>query len=232
LTSLPSSAEKRGDGGDLGKEALLQRLIQMEERVKGIKAVQVVRVLNQKDRRTLDAQGLLALERPDQYRLRLFSSLGLTLFEFVLSHEEFRFRMPSKGIDISGKREEAGQKIPYFPVEALREAFVHSYEADHIELHRHERTHLLILHRRGEISLIRRWIDREDLTLLKEIFTRKGREDLVIDYGDYRPPGGVKKILLPYRIDIHLPREKVRLEIKAVKYEINPKFHKKMFDLY
>ncbi len=228
---IPLHKEQGKPGRDLGKEALIKRLIQNEDRVRGIKAIQIVRVIDQRNGQVLDAQGLLALERPDRYRLRLFSSLGLTLLEFVLSNGEFRFRMPSKGIDISGKKDEAGEKIPYFPVEALREAFVHSYEADRIEWRQLDQTYLLTLHRKGDLSLVRRWIDREELTLVKEVFINNKEEELVIDYGQYRRHVEGKGLLLPYRIDIHLPQEGVRLEIKAIQYEINPTFHEKMFDL-
>lgn len=228
---MPLHPWQREPERDLDKEALLERLIQMEKRITGLKSIQIVRLLNQKNGQIIDAQSLVALKRPDQYRLKLFSSLGLTLIEFVLSRDGFRFRMPSKGIDFIGKKEEAREKIPYFPVEALREAFVHSFEADRIDWHQLEQKHLLILHKKGEISMIKRWIDQKNLTLLKEVFLREEAEELIIDYRDYRPHAEGKGLFLPYRIAIRLPQEGLRLEIKVIQYEVNPAFHEKMFDL-
>ncbi|MEJ2067988.1 MAG: hypothetical protein P8Y09_08590 [Deltaproteobacteria bacterium] len=216
----------------LNHEDLLKNLIRQEERVRGLKVLQVVKVFDQRNGRVLDAQGLLAVQKPDRYRIRLYSPLGVTLWEFVLSPQGFLFRLPSKRIELSGKSEEAGEKIPFFPVEALREAFVHSFEADRIEWQELDWAYLLILHRDEEkICTIRRWINRELLTLSKEVYFRGDKEELSIDYLDYRFSEREEGFLLPHRIIIHLPQSGLRLQIKIIRYEVNPTFRADMFDL-
>ncbi len=216
----------------LSKEDLLNRLIQREAKVKRLKALQIVRLLDPQGGRSLHAQGYLALQKPDQYRLRLYTAVGVTLLDFVHTHNGFRFRMPMKGTDISGKKDDAAEKIPYFPADALREAFVHNYNADRLEWHRHEQGHLLILHHDGKgIHKTYRWIDRDTLTLFREVYFREGEEILSIDYSDYRTYAEEGDLLLPHRIDVKLPNEGPLMEIEVIEYEVNPIFKERLFNL-
>jgi hypothetical protein len=209
---------------------VLRWLRHQEEGVRGLKAEQVVRLDDPGRSHSFEAQGILAFEKPDRYRIRLYAALGITLMDLVVSPRGFRFRMPPRGIDLSGRRDELEEKLPTFPGDALQEAFSHSFEADRTEWHVLEEAYLLILDRQGEGRTIRAWIDRETLTLTREIHSRGGQEELSISYGDYRPVQGEIGPELPHEIDLILPAQGIRLQIRVIRYELNPSFREELFD--
>lgn len=161
-----------------------------------------------------DAEGVLIVSRPDQFRLRLFSSFGLSFFDYVERGGRAWAAFPG----VSGTSD-PGAAAQMFAPSGLGSVFLGRRD---------------VVMARCAIGSTARCrggdgdveVDLERAVILSERRRLPGGDELSLEYSDYRVVDG---LTLPFRIVTEYPARKLSLRIDVSRYEVNPTFPAEMF---
>ena len=168
------------------------------------------------------SDGVLLVEKPDRFRLRLFLPLGITVFDYLSVGEQSWTSLPLAGTD---ERERAAQFAPFSRTDLgetfLRGAFAFPGQCSAAAA---DDDRVLVSCRAG--STLRRTLSIGAQGIAEEISYDDTTPRLVIRYDDYRPVDG---IALPFRIALEYPQRQQRVDISIDSYEVNPQLAPALF---
>ena len=164
-------------------------------------------------------QGLLAVRRPDAYRLRVLGPAGLTAMDLVWRQGRFVLDVPSRGVHLAGDERTPRARLHGVPVDGLARAFLGTYEAVRASLVEDARFSLLTL---VEPSGARRrlFVRRQDGAVAIDARFEDGRETTRLTHEGYRAVGGVR---LAYRVRCDMPAQGLAATIDVDRYDVNPR---------
>jgi len=170
--------------------------------------------------RTID--GVLLVRKPDAFRLRLSTPLGLTAFDYLSRADGVRVVSPfaAHGADAS--------YLP-FSEDDLREIFIRGDRAfPGACAGTLARLDELVVDCRAPSGELLRTIliDTHAGTIREERSYRGGKLHLLLRNEDYRPTASTN---LPYRILLTYPSTHTAVEIVVHRYEVNPALEDRLF---
>jgi hypothetical protein len=163
-------------------------------------------------------RGLLAVRRPDAYRLRVLGPAGLTAMDLVWSAGRFVLDVPAREVHLAGDARTPRRALHGVPIDGLARAFLGTYDATHAGLVEDRRWSVLTLE---ESPAVRRvlYLSPPEMTVVVDARFEGGRETLRLTHGDLRPVGGT---LLAHDIRCDMPREGLVATIRVERYDVNP----------
>lgn len=159
------------------------------------------------------SDGVLLVKKPDQFRLRLLLPLGLTALDYLVRGDRVSVSSPLGHCENGGWDAETllspTDLFTAFGVSTSPDACTARWEGSDVlaickELHGRIQRRLRIDPRNATVH--------EDTSYDGELIR------VVLHYGDYRLVDGV---ILPHRITLVRPDHRLRIEIRARRYEVN-----------
>ncbi|HXQ23016.1 MAG TPA: hypothetical protein VN812_15165 [Candidatus Acidoferrales bacterium] len=172
------------------------------------------------------ADGVLLVKKPDRFRLRLMLPLGLTVFDYVSWGPHARMSLPLENRVASDPTPDSHLA---FSQEDLAQAFLRGSRAfpGTCTPSNDDTAAVVVVCRDAPGTILRRIrIDAHGATPLDETSFEAGQPRMTIRYGDYRMTGDM---LLPYRIALQYPEQRVSLDISIERYEVNPRLPDELF---
>lgn len=173
------------------------------------------------------ADGVLLVQKPDRFRLRLMLPMGVTVFDYLTvgSRTQLTFPLENKVINGAPEGEWAA-----FSRDDLSQAFLrgaHAFPGTCRALE--ENAAAVVVACRDAAGRVQRRlvIDRATATVREEVSYTDEQPRLLMRFGDYRM---VAAIPMPFRIELQYPARAVVVEITVRTTEINPHLDATMFE--
>ncbi len=217
----PPPAVSRSDTDPAAVYAAVRR---DEGRVRALRARFSVRVHRGDEIR--DAYGVLLVKKPDQFRVRLLSAFGLTVFDYVSRASHAQMSLP-----LEGKRfldAEITDKTAFSPAD-MRQAFLRGSDAFPGSCSAQAEQGETVVTCKDPSDRVLRLIRIAPgtSTIRQEISFVSAQPQLVMQFGDHRPVDGLE---LPFAIELSYPERMVHLSITVRSYEVNPTLPDSLFD--
>lgn len=168
------------------------------------------------------ADGVLLVEKPDRFRLRLLLPLGITVFDYLNVGEQNWTSLPLAG---TTEPERAAQFAPFSRTDLgetfLRGAFAFPGQCTAAAA---ADDRVLVSCRDGDA--LHRTVSIGAHGIVEEVSYDGATPRLIIRYADYRPVEGVA---LPFRITLEYPQRQQRVDISIDSYEVNPQLAPALF---
>ncbi|MBI2892619.1 MAG: hypothetical protein HYY06_03645 [Deltaproteobacteria bacterium] len=216
VAGAPASAARR--------QALLATLRAEEGRWRTLTIVHAIRLATREQSGSL--RGLLAVRRPDAYRLQLLGPAGITAMDLTYRAGRFLLVIPSRNVRRAGDRSTPREDLRGLPVDGLARAFLDRYGGTPADLIEDARWSVMEWRRGDEVR--RLWLDRETTLPRVDSTRRAGREEMRITYDRYRAADGAR---LPFRVHFDMPAEGLRAQIDVERYRVNPDLPDSAFEL-
>lgn len=173
--------------------------------------------------RTVD--GILLVRKPDDFRLRLTMSLGLTVFDYLRRADGVHIVYPLNRHD-EGTPHEAF--LP-FSEQDLAQIFIRGERAFPGECAGEMRADELVVDCRDPARALRREIVIDPGTgrIREERSYRDGELRLLLRNDDYRSTDSAD---MPYHIVLAYPGTQLQVEIHIYRYEVNPALDERLFE--
>jgi hypothetical protein len=175
--------------------------------------------------RTREADGVLLVQKPDRFRLRMMLSLGVTVFDYLTVGEQTQIAFPLEGRIVNGAPQ---GDWAAFSRDDLSQAFLRGERAfPGVCTPVAQDTELVVVtcHERGRLQ--RRFlIEGRTATVREEISYTREQPRLVIRFGDYRMVGSSP---MPFRIELLYPERALVVEITVATTEVNPALEESLF---
>lgn len=207
-----------------GPAAVFSAVRAREDRIASLRARFTAESRRAQERHTTD--GVLLVQKPNRFRLRMMLPFGLTVFDYVQSDDRVQLSLPLQGRVVSGTP--PSDLMPFSQAD-LAEAFLRGPAAfpGTCAAEGNAPAQIVVLCRDRSGALLRRIrIDRATATIDEETTYQEGLPSLVLRYGDYRH---VDDTELPFRIEMLYPERDLSLAIKIDRYEVNPALPDRLF---
>lgn len=172
------------------------------------------------------ADGVLLVKKPDRFRLRLFSTFGLTVFDYTSWETHDRMELPLEGKRFADA--EIADHSPFSPAD-MRHVFLRTTEPGAARCSAQSVGGETVVDCRDAEGQTARLIRIQNTTraVAQEIRFVAGQPDLIMQFDDYRR---VEAVDLPFKIDLIYPEKDVHLEIAVRSYEVNPMLADSLFE--
>jgi hypothetical protein len=197
---------------------VLSRLRAAQVSVRTLKVVHHITLTSRGGASSGALRGLLAVRRPDAYRLRVFGPAGLTAMDLVWSSGRFVLDVPPSDVHLVGDERTPRRSLHGVPVDGLARAFLGTYEADRASLVEDRRWALLTLEEPGGARRILYVRPADGEVVIDSRFV-DGREALRLTHADRRVVSGVA---LSHRVRCDMPLEGLSATIEVERYDVNP----------
>jgi outer membrane lipoprotein-sorting protein len=168
------------------------------------------------------ADGVLLVDKPDRFRLRLLLPFGLTVFDYLSVGERSWTALP---LADAAQREQLDEFSP-FSREDLGEAFLRGAHA--FPGHCVARAGAPVLVECRSDDRLRRTLSLGPDGIVEETsYDDAGAARMVIRYADYRSVSGS---VLPFHIVLDYPQRRQSVDIAIDSYEVNPTLSAASFD--
>lgn len=199
-------------------QALLAELRGAQAPVHTLKVVHHITVQAEGRPSTGAMQGLLAVRRPDAYRLRVLGPAGITAMDLAWRSGRFVLTVPPRGVRVDGDERTPREQLRGVPVDGLARAFLGTFDATRAALVEDARWSLLTLVEPGGARR-KLFVDRRNGTVAVDARFEGGAETTRLTQGGYRQVGGV---WLPFRVRFDMPAQRVVATITVDRYDVNP----------
>lgn len=217
ITARASSSERLGE--------VLERLRAEENRVQTMAIVHSIELRSSRSGRVGAFRGLIAVRRPDAYRLRLLGPAGLTALDLRYRGGRFVLSIPARGLRID--QSSPPSMLGGLPVEGLAVALLTRLEATPTALYEQGPWTVLYWHEpTGDDRLL--YLDRDTGLARIESLGRGSHEHARLTYSDYRIVAGVP---VPFQIELCSPREGLRARVAVERYTLNRALPERAFRL-
>ncbi len=185
-------------------------------------AVHRLRVLFDADLRSpqqnRSASGVLLVDKPDRFRLRLFSPFGISVFDYIADGVRRQMTLPMEG---KIYRDTEIDRHAAFSPHTLRQAFLRDLDSAGCRTSTEENSVILRCKESRGAKDRTYTISRQTADLEWEQI-----EGANIRYEDFRIEQGIR---LPYRIEIQEPRSELFIRVR--RYEVNPDLSDDLFSI-
>ncbi len=164
-----------------------------------------------------NAAGVLLVQKPDRFRLRMSSPFGMTVMDYLSVDRHTRLDLPMNQKVLFDDAIDAGNA---FHTTDLRAAFLRGPDAYPPPCQSTESNDATLL----DCGLRHLTLHGGDLATESE--SDEAGVRLTAAYTDIRDVGGMR---MPFSIIMQYPRDGVTLEVTIVRYEINPAFSEELF---
>lgn len=197
---------------------LLSRLRAAQASVRTLKVVHRITLTSRGGASSGALRGLLAVRRPDAYRLRVLGPAGLTAMDLVWSGGRFVLDVPPSGVHLVGDERTPRRRLHGVPVDGLARAFLGTYEAARASLVEDGRWAVLTLEERDGARRVL-YVRPGDAVVAIDARFEDGRETLRLTHADRRVVSGVA---LSHRVRCDMPPEGLSATIEVDRYDVNP----------
>jgi len=208
----------------LDAAALYESLREREDRMQTLRARFSATVHSGDSQRR--AEGVLLVKKPQQFRLRLLSPFGFTVFDYAAQGAHARMQLPLEGKELVDT--EIDTQSGFSPID-FRRAFLRGDEAFPGSCDLHSDTVEVVVTCRAEDGLWWREIRiaRATATVTRESTFAGEQLHSVMQFGDYRLVDGMA---VPFAIELRTPPRSVTVQIVVRAYEVNPTLTDALFD--
>lgn len=207
--------------------AVLSRLRSAQAPIRTLKVVHRITLTSRGGASSGALSGLLAVRRPDAYRLRVLGPAGLTAMDLAWNAGRFVLDVPPSDVHLEGDERTPRARLHGVPVDGLARAFLGTYEAARASLVEGRRWDLLTLEEPGGARRLL-YLRRADATVVIDARLEAGRETLRLTHAAHRTVAGVS---LSHRVRCDMPREGLSATIEVERYEVNPRLPDAAFAL-
>jgi hypothetical protein len=175
--------------------------------------------------RTRSVDGVLLVQKPDRFRLRMMLPLGVTVFDYLTVGERTQIAFPLEGRIVNG--------VPQgdwatFSRDDLSQAFLRgarAFPGTCTPVAQDAELVVVTCHERDRLQ--RRFlIERRTATVREEISYDGDRPRLVMRFGEYRMIGSTP---MPSRVELQYPERAMVVEITVRTTEVNPTLEASLF---
>lgn len=221
---LPPLPAVGGTPASAARRQALQATLRAEEgRWRTLTIVHSIRLATREQSGSL--RGLIAVRRPDAYRLRLLGPAGITAMDLTYRAGRFLLAIPSRNVRLEGDRSTPRSSLRGLPVDGLARAFLARTGDAPTEVTENARWSLVEWRTGGETR--RLWLDRHEKLPRIDSTWRGGRETMRITYERYRSVDGVR---LPFQVLFFMPADGLRARIDVERYRVDPALPDSAFD--
>lgn len=176
--------------------------------------------------RERSADGVLLVQKPDRFRLRLMLAVGVTVFDYLTVGPRTQLALPLEGKIVNGSPQ---GEWATFSRDDLSEAFLRGSRAFPGTCTAMGLDATLVVVTCRERGRLRRrvLIERTTATVREEVSYTDEQPRLVVRFGDYRMVG---EMPMPFRVELHYPARAVRVEISVRTTEVNPPLEASLFE--
>jgi hypothetical protein len=172
------------------------------------------------------ADGVLLVQKPDRFRLRLMLALGVTVFDYLSVGGRTQLALPLEGKIINRAPE---GEWAVFSRDDLSQAFLRgsrAFPGECVATEDEGATILVTCRDRDRRRQRRLWIERDTATIREEVSYVDNQPQLAMRFADYRV---VENMPMPFRIELHYSARGVVVEITVRATEVNPQLDAALF---
>ena len=172
------------------------------------------------------ADGVLLVQKPDRFRLRLMLNVGVTVFDYLTVGTRTQLALPLEGKIINGSPQ---GEWATFSRDDLSQAFLRGSRAfpGICKTTAQDASLLVVTCREGGVLQRRVLIERSTATVREEVSYARDEPRMIVRYGDYRMVGAVP---MPYRVELAYPAREIVVEITVRTTEVNPLLDASLFE--
>ena len=175
--------------------------------------------------RARSADGVLLVQKPDRFRLRMMLPLGVTVFDYLTVGERTQIAFPLEGRIVNGAPQ---GDWAAFSRDDLSQAFLRgsrAFPGACTAVAQDAELVVVTCHERGRLQ--RRFlIEGRTATVREEVSYTDDRPRLVIRFGEYRMIGSTP---MPFRVELQYPERGLVVEITVRTTEVNPTLEASLF---
>ena len=225
LPPLPRIAGPPASAARVGE--VLAALRGAQASVRTLKVVHRITLVSKSGASSGALRGLLAVRRPDAYRLRVLGPAGLTVMDLAWRRGRFVLTVPSRAVRVDGDAQTPRERLRGVPVDGLARAFLGTFEAERAALVEDARWSLLTLVEPGGARR-KLLVSRHDGTIAVDARYEQGRETTRLTPRDYRLVAGLR---LAHRVRFDMPEQGLVATIEVERYDVNPTLPEAVFAL-
>jgi hypothetical protein len=175
--------------------------------------------------RTRSADGVLLVQKPDRFRLRMMLPVGVTVFDYLTVGERTQIAFPLEGRIVNSAPQ---GDWAAFSRDDLSQAFLRgsrAFPGTCTAVAQDAELVVATCHERGRLQ--RRFlIERRTATVREEVSYADDKPRLVIRFGEYRM---VDSTPMPFRVELQYPERALVVEITVRTTEVNPALDASLF---